>query len=235
MNFLKPLAPDPDIVTCAYHGLDLSRFPPLPKPHGMRDGQDPDDPIHLLSVGRAVEKKGYDGLLEALATLPAHLHWRFIHIGGGPALDRLQDKADQLGLSRYIEWRGPLPQQEVLEAYRNADLFILNSRITNNGDRDGLPNVLMEAQSQGVPCIASDVSAIPELIIDAETGYLTPPDDTHALADLLHDVIVNPEQRLSVARKGEQRVRTNFALDKAILVLADRFGIPKDCTGVEVG
>src|SRR5690606_30262049 len=70
-------------VTLIYHGLALARFPPAPRPSGTRDGGDPADPVRILSVGRAVAKKGYADLLHALAQLPAGLHWRFVHIGGG--------------------------------------------------------------------------------------------------------------------------------------------------------
>ena len=81
-----------------------------------------------------------------------------------------------MGLSHRIEWRGARAQPEVLAAYREADLFVLASKIADDGDRDGLPNVLMEAQSQRLACISTDVSAIPELIEDGVTGLLVPPD-----------------------------------------------------------
>lgn len=222
---LKTLAADPSVVSCAYHGLDLTRFPASTSPRDPRDGQTANSPVRLLSVGRAVEKKGYDGLLDALASLPSDIHWRFTHLGGGGGLARLQEKAANLGLSERIDWIGAQSQQRVLEEYRKADIFVLNSRIATDGDRDGLPNVLMEAQSQGLACVASAVSAIPELIIDGETGYLTPADDPAALAKLLERVIRHPAERMGIAANGERRVRTAFALDSAIGILAERFNL----------
>ena len=95
-----------------------------------------------------VPKKGIELLLEALAMLPADLHWRYEHVGGGPLRDRLAGAAARLGLAERIVWRGALPQDQVLDAYRAADLFVLASRIAPDGDRDGLPNVLLEAGAQ---------------------------------------------------------------------------------------
>src|SRR5690606_10608374 len=110
-----------------------------------RDGADPQRPVRLLSVGRAVEKKGYDLLLAALALLPERLHWRLTHVGGGPLRAALERQAAALGLVGRIDWRGAEAQAEVLAQYRCADLFVLASRIARDGDRDGLPNVLVEA------------------------------------------------------------------------------------------
>src|SRR5512144_2873502 len=174
---LTALATGAERVELLYHGIDLRRFPPSAGGRPARDGSDPDDPVVLLSVGRAVAKKGYNVLLEALARVPLGLAWRLVHIGDGPILGALRRRAKALGLSARITWSGARPHQEVLEAYRAADLFVLACRIAEDGDRDGLPNVLMEAQSQGLACISTAVSAIPELIMDGANGVLVPPDD----------------------------------------------------------
>src|SRR5258708_39971519 len=92
------------------------------------------------------------------------LGWRFVHIGGGALTSALKKDAERLGLAGRIEWRGACPQPEVLAAYRAGDIFVLASKIAPDGDRDGLPNVLMEAQSQGLVCVASHLAGIPELI-----------------------------------------------------------------------
>src|SRR5512134_914410 len=145
---LAALAPEPGKVEMIYHGLDLARFPPPPPAPRERDGSDPADPVRILSVGRAVEKKGYEVLLQALAMLPATLSWRFVHIGGGPQLVRLKQMAKAAGIASHIHWMGAQAQNEVLKQYRAADLFVLAARIADDGDRDGLPNALMEAHSQ---------------------------------------------------------------------------------------
>jgi glycosyltransferase involved in cell wall biosynthesis len=224
-DHLAARAPDAARVRLAYHGLDLTRFPAPPTTRPPRDGSDPADPIRLLSVGRPVPKKGYATLLEALARLPGQLHWRFEHIGDGEELGRLQARAAELGLAERITWRGAQPQAEVLAAYRAADLFVLASQVAADGDRDGLPNVLMEAQSQALPCLATEVSAIPELIRDGETGRLVPPRDPAALAAALAELIADPARRQALGDAGAARVRQDFAAGPNLDALAARFGV----------
>lgn len=223
---LAALAPDPSRVGLVYHGLDLERFPPPPPRPPRGDGSDPQRPVVLLSVGRAVAKKGYDDLLQALALLPDGLAWRLVHIGGGGLAAALRRRAGELGLAQRIDWRGALPQPEVLDAYRAADLFVLAAKIGPDGDRDGLPNVLMEAQSQRLACIATWVSGIPELIEDGATGVLVPPADPPALAAGLESLIRDPVRRAALGLAGERRVRTAFAIERGIDALARRFGLP---------
>jgi len=222
---LSALAPEPARVELVYHGLDLSRFPAVPRHPATGDGGDPDHPVIMLSVGRAVAKKGYRILLSALAELPSEVHWRLIHIGGGPMLAALRNQAREAGIDGRVDWRGAQPQEAVLEAYRSADLFALASRVASDGDRDGLPNVLMEAQSQGLACLATQVSAIPELIDDGENGVLVPPDDAGALANALRHLISDPALRLRLGAAGARRVQERFGLDAGIDHLARRFGI----------
>jgi glycosyltransferase involved in cell wall biosynthesis len=224
-RYLATLAPAADRVTLLYHGLDLDRFPPPVKRRPARDGRNPADPVVLLSVGRAVAKKGLGCLLSALALLPADLAWSFVHIGVGPLLADLKRQATRLGIAGRVEWRGALPQQEVLQAYRAADLFVLACRIAEDGDRDGLPNVLLEAQSQGLVCVSTEVSAIPELIINGETGILVAADDAKALARALDRLIRSPGDRDGLGSAGMRRVRRFFSADRDIDWLAARFGI----------
>lgn len=222
---LSALASEPSRVDLVYHGLDLSRFPAVPRHPAAGDGEDAEHPVIILSVGRAVAKKGYRVLLSALAGLPSELHWRLIHIGGGPMLSALQNQARETGIDGRIDWRGAQPQEAVLEAYRSADLFALASRVAGDGDRDGLPNVLMEAQSQGLACLATRVSAIPELIDDGENGVLVPPDDADALGDALCRLIGDPVLRHRLGASGARRAQERFGLDAGIDRLAHRFGI----------
>ncbi|WP_081880081.1 glycosyltransferase [Agrobacterium rubi] len=207
---LQNLSSDKTKVHLSYHGLDLTRFPHFEGPRPSRDGSDPDDPVRILSVGRAVKKKGIDILLQALAALPSSLHWRFTHIGGGDELATLKALADELGLSERIEWTGAMEQKQVLEHYRQADLFALACRITSDGDRDGLPNVLVEAASQNLACISTNISGIPEFFIDGENGLLTEPEDATAFSQALLSVITDPGLRTKLGDAAENRVRTSF-------------------------
>ncbi len=221
---LAALAPDAERVSLVYHGLDLRRFPaPSGAGRPSRDGSDKGDPIVLLTVGRAVEKKGFDVLLRALARLPADLAWRLRHIGGGVLRRDLERLARDLGIADRIDWLGPQPQDRVLAHYRSADVFVLASRIAGDGDRDGLPNVLLEAQSQGLACLATRVSAIPELIDDGITGVLVAPDDAAAFADALGALIRDPQTRGRLGAAGLRRIESVFSHDRGLQTLVRHF------------
>ena len=108
---LRTLAPTHERVPLIYHGLDLSRFPNPPAGRADAAGG---EPLTILSVGRLVEKKGYDDLIDALARLPQDLDWRFVHIGGGGLKDGLAARAQAAGIADRIDWRGAQPQAAVL-------------------------------------------------------------------------------------------------------------------------
>lgn len=223
---LVDLAADPARVQLVYHGLDFGRFPAHdPSPGGARQGRDATDAVEILSVGRAVPKKGYAVLLAALAALPPDLHWRLTHIGGGPLSGALKAEAVRRGLAERISWLGAQPQGRVLEALRRSDLFVLASRIADDGDRDGMPNVLMEAMSQGVAVVATDLPGIAELVRDGESGRLVPPNDASALADALAALIRDPGRRARLGRAGFDRLRSEFDMAAGIRTLARRFGL----------
>ncbi len=223
-DHLAALAP-PGRVELVYHGLERSRFPDPPGARAPRDGRDPAHPVVLLSVGRLVEKKGIDLLLSALAMLPDALHWRLVQVGGGPLRGKLERHAKALGVAERVAWRGAMTQDALLGEYRAADLFTLASRIARSGDRDGLPNVLLEAQSQGLACVATAVSAIPELIRDGVTGVLVAPDSADALARALGALIADPDRRRALGDAGRARVAAEFALEANLERLAAKFGL----------
>jgi glycosyltransferase involved in cell wall biosynthesis len=221
-DHLAALAPS-GRVALVYHGLDFARFPPYADADAPRDGSMAAYPVRILSVGRAVAKKGYDDLIAALALLPRELHWRFAHIGAGTLLAELRTRAARLGLAERIEWRGAEPQEAVLAAYRAADIFVLASRISADGDRDGLPNVLMEAQSQGLACLATSTPGICELIEDGMSGVLVPPQSPPDLAAALARLIGDPARRRALAAQGALRVRRDFGMNDGIAKLAAKF------------
>lgn len=222
VKHLSALARDTGKVSLLYHGLDFKRFGKNTSVDSTRDGSSGDDPVQLVSVGRAVDKKGYDFLLDALAALPPELNWTFSHIGGGELMQKLQQQARELGLDNRINWLGALPQTEVLALYRQADLFVLPSRISTDGDRDGLPNVLMEAQSQRLACLSTNISGIPELIVHGQTGWLVPQQDSPALCEAMQKLISDPELRNGLAQAGFERVHEKFSLDAGIDQLVEK-------------
>jgi len=217
---LTALAPQ-GRVELVYHGLDFSRFPSIEK----STSSDGEKPVIILSVGRLVEKKGTDVLLEALARLPKELRWRLVHVGSGPLTNKLHRLARALGIAEQVEWRGARTQVELLAEYRAADLFALASRVASDGDRDGLPNVLAEAQSQGLACVATNVSGIPELVEAGRTGLLVAPESPGELAHALEALIVDPARRRSLGEAGRERVREKFGLEANVVRLARKFGL----------
>ena len=175
----------------------------------------------MVSVGRLVEKKGFDRLLDALALLPADMSWHWTHIGGGSLDAEMRARAQSHGLSDRITWRGACDQPEVIAAMRAADLFVLPSRIAADGDRDGLPNVLMEAASQHLPILSTPVSAIPEFIDSGVHGILTE-DDPSALADAMHRFASEPTLGPTLAKAAYERLTREFLMHPGIQHLKTR-------------
>jgi glycosyltransferase involved in cell wall biosynthesis len=224
LDHLAALAP-PGKVELVYHGIDFKKFPTQARSAPVRDGSSSADPVVILSVGRLVEKKGTEVLLQGLARIRPGPHWRFVHVGGGPLRKRLERLASSLGIAQRVEWRGAMTQDRLLDEYRAADVFALASRIAGDGDRDGLPNVLAEAQSQALACVATRVSAIPELVRDGQTGLLVAENDPDALARALEALITNPARRRTLGQAGHARVTQNFALEDNLEQLARKFGL----------
>ena len=228
LDHLAALAPSPDVVELVYHGLDRGRFPAGVKERRPRDGSAPSDPVKILSVGRLVEKKGFDDLLGALARLPPSLAWTLDVVGGGALGAALRRQASDLGIAGRVRWHGALAHDRVVELFAGADLFALASRVSADGDRDGLPNVLMEAQLLGAACVATRVSAVPELIEHEVNGLLAPPRDPGALAGALGRAIVDPALRARLAAAGRRTVTTRFSFEDGVSKIAARLASPPD-------
>ncbi len=209
-------------VTLLYHGIDRSRFPVPAAAGRQRDGSCAEDPLQLLSVGRLVAKKGYHDLLRALANLPPDLHWRLTHIGAGPLAGALKRQGYHLGLGNRIDWRGAQAQRQVIAAYADSDVFALASVIAGDGDRDGLPNVLLEAQYMQLAVVATRVSAIPELIEHQTNGLLVDAGDIAALSLALASLMRDPERRAVYGARGRERVARLFKFADGIDHLVSR-------------
>ncbi|MGR3508286.1 MAG: glycosyltransferase family 4 protein [Sulfitobacter sp.] len=214
---LQDLAEDPGRIDLVYHGLDLGRFPAPP----ARALRRVNDSFRMMSVGRMVEKKGFDNLIDALALLPAALDWHWTHIGGGDLSQAMKARAQALGISGRITWRGACDQPEVIDAMRAADLFVLPSRIAQDGDRDGLPNVLMEAASQKLPILSTPVSAIPEFIISGQSGVLSD-DAPEALAAAVQRFATDPTLGPKLAEAAFSRLKADFTMAPGIAQLRAR-------------
>jgi glycosyltransferase involved in cell wall biosynthesis len=201
-----------------YHGLDLERFPikTINYNEFFRNGMSSQKEIRLLSVGRMVLKKGFEDLIQVLARLPSSVYWRWTHIGTGPLEQSLKDQVKELNLQNKIDFRGAENHEEVMKAYRKADLFILPCKVSADGDRDGIPNVLMEAQSQGVACLSTVLPSIEELILQGETGSLFKPCDNQDFQEKLEALIQNPEIRYKLAVNAQERLLNEFTPHKGI-------------------
>ena len=223
LDHLRALTPLADLELI-YHGLEAARFPAPARTLGA-DGTDPARPVAIVCVARAVEKKGLDVLLDALALLPADLHWRFDHVGGGALTGKLKEQAARLGIADRVRWHGLGTQEEVVAALRAADLFCLAARVAGDGDRDGLPNVIMEAMSQELPVVATDVGAIGEVVVEGVTGRIVAPDDPAALAAALTALLRAPAQRQAMGQAGRRRILERFVFETGVARIAARLGL----------
>ena len=214
---LQGLADRTDRVDLVYHGLDLARFP-LPPERPLRGAT---APLRLMSVGRLVEKKGFDNLIDALALLPATLDWHWTHIGGGALDTEMRARAVERGVAGQITWRGACDQPEVIATMRDSDLFVLPSRVAEDGDRDGLPNVLMEAASQKLAILSTPVSAIPEFIESGTHGLLSA-DDPATLAAAINTFATEPTLGPRLAEAAYARLRQDFTMAPGIAHLHAR-------------
>ncbi len=200
-----------------YHGVDVAEL--TPAPHDLVG-----DPSLILSVGRLVEKKGFPVLLRAAALLRKQgVDFRLRIVGSGPDEADLKRLAVGLALEDYVQFVGPLPHEELIPLFREADLFVLASVVASDGDRDGLPNVLLEALALGVPAIGTRVSAIPELIEHEETGLLAKPGDPSDLAEQMERLLFDEQLRAKVIEQGRDEVVTRFDLKTNVGLLAELF------------
>ncbi len=195
----------PGAVVRVYHGLDVERYDP---PARVRS----DQPL-LLAVGQLKPKKGFLDLLEACATLQRRgRSFRCTIVGEGPQRDELERRIAELGLGEIVELTGALRHDEVIDRYRAAELFVLPCVTGDDGDRDGLPNVILEAMAMELPVVSTDHSAVGEAVVDGVTGRLVAPHDPAGLADALDAFLIDPELRERFGRAGRKVVLEQFTV-----------------------
>jgi glycosyltransferase involved in cell wall biosynthesis len=178
----------------------------------------PDERLRVLTVCRLVEKKGVDTLIRALAQLGKKhgIRWHLTVAGNGPDMARLAALANALKCADDIEWLGAVENERVRSLLSAADVFALPCRMDSNGDKDGIPVVLMEAMAAGVPCIGGDLPAIRELIQHERTGLLIGGEDLSTLCDYLARLAHDAELRGKLGNAGRARVAEEFSLDQNI-------------------
>jgi glycosyltransferase involved in cell wall biosynthesis len=197
-----------------YHGIDINQF------DGERDRRG-GGPYRILTVARLTAKKGLPTVYEAVRQLHRQgLPVAHTLIGDGEDRRQILTLIRDLGISSICCWLGTQPHSVVQEHYRRADVFALGCRVAANGDRDGIPNVLMESMAMGVPVVATAVSAIPELVQNEQTGLLVPPNDPQRLADAIARVLGDAALRRRLTATARKRVQERFDNQRLIEELA---------------
>ena len=200
-----------------YHGIDIRLFSANNESTRL-----PVPPFKILTVARLTAKKGLPTIYRALRFLcdqGVFLH--HTHIGEGEDREKITSLINELDLGSVTELLGTQPHHVVLEHYKKADLFVLGCEVASNGDRDGIPNVLMESMAMGLPVIATHISGIPELVENERTGLLVPPGQPVKLAESILRMLTDGELRNRVIAVGKQRVVQEFDNRQLIQELAE--------------
>jgi glycosyltransferase involved in cell wall biosynthesis len=193
-------------VRCIYHGLDLSEYAPAPDPRRDR-------PL-ILSVGQLKRKKGFHHLLDACRILDDRgLSFDCQIVGDGPLRGELTSRIGELDLRSRVRLLGALPHEAVVEKYREATIFALPCVTGPDGDRDGIPNVILEAMAMGVPVVSTRHSGIPEAVEDGRTGLLVSPGDPSQIATAIVRLLEDPSLRERLGSGGRDHVKEVFDID----------------------
>ena len=202
--------------------------------------------LRVVAVGRLVEKKGFEVLIQACCSaLAAGVDVSLLIVGDGPELKRLRSVIALVGMTDRVHLLGARTPSETLNIVRSeADCFALSCRVAEDGDVDGIPVALMEAMSMGIPVITTAVGGITELVRDGETGYVVPPDDALALSNALQRVAADPSEGRMIGRAGQAFVVSNFSQTTEAAKLLEvvhatqrrlSFMRPRGQRGIEVG
>lgn len=202
-------------VTRIYNGLDLA---------GLHYADPADRPPLVLGVGRLVEKKGFADLISACAILSAR-RMPFICkiIGEGECGSDLREQIKAMELRGVVELVGPMPQRQVFEVMRQAAVFAAPCIVGKDQNRDGLPTVLLEAMALGTPCVATDVTGIPEVVRHQETGLLARQNDPRSLADAIERMLMERTTRVKLARQARALIEDQFDIQQNSAALREVF------------
>ncbi len=206
-GFYRSLVPRPErdypVIRC---GVDLAEFAPVEHPSG--------DPPMIFGVGRLVPKKGFDVLVRAASLLAARgLAFSMVIAGDGPEREGLEALRRERALEACIQLPGAWSNARVREQLKCTDLFVLPCQVSADGDRDGIPVVLMEAMASRVCVVSGDLPTIRELVRDGDTGVMVPPGDADALAEAIAGLLADPARRGTFAEAGRAWVADEFSLE----------------------
>ncbi len=168
-------------------------------------------PVKILTVGRLVEKKGHEYAIKAIKKLFSKFsNVLYLIAGDGELKEQLQSLVAKLALEKQVDFLGPLDQEELLNVYQQAHIFVLPSVTAGDGDREGQGLVLQEAQAVGLPVISTFHNGIPDGVLDGKSGFLVPEKDADALAEKLEYLILHPEVWSKMGKCGQEFVRKNY-------------------------
>lgn len=202
-----------------YHGLELTQFAP-----SERRGAEARDSL-LLAVAQLMERKGLRYLIQACRLLVDRgIPVRCAIVGDGPMRADLDHLIQDLDLGGVVQLIGPLSYPDVREYYRRAHAMVLPCIVTSDGDRDGIPNAILEAMAEGLPVVSTAVSGLPEVVRDGETGLVVPQRDATAIADAVQRILMNPDLALRLAEEARALVVREFDLRRNIDRLLELFG-----------
>jgi colanic acid/amylovoran biosynthesis glycosyltransferase len=175
--------------------------------------KDTDEPVRVLTVARHVEKKGLEYALKAIAKLEFDQELRYAIAGDGPLRPELERLIQTLDIEETVDLLGWQTQEEIAQLLADSHLFVLPSITATDGDKEGTPTVLLEAQAAGLPVISTTHAGIPEIVSNGETGILVPEKDVTALADALKTLITQPKKWHAMGREGRRYVEKNHSID----------------------
>jgi glycosyltransferase involved in cell wall biosynthesis len=203
-----------EVIHC---GVDTARLRPRTAPPAA------DRPFTILCIGTLHEVKGQSILVEACRILRDRgVAVRCRLIGDGPDEARLRERVAAAGLDGIVSLDGRRTREEVIAAIGDADLLVAPSVVASDGKREGIPIVLMEAMSCGLPVVASRLSGIPELVDHEVEGLLVPPGDASALADAIQRLQGDPRLRARLGTAARLRIEREFDLATNARLILDR-------------
>ena len=206
-----------DKIHIVHCGISPDEFSPSPV------GKVNKAPV-LLFIGQMEERKGAPYLIGACKLLnAAGLDFECTLIGDGAQKKLVQELIDRYHLEKQVKMVGALPQEKIRSYLDSADIFILPCIVASDGDMDGVPVSLMEAMAMEIPTVSTNISGIPELIIDGESGILVNQKDEVALSTALQNLLLDPELRRIMGVNCRQRIIAEYNIHKTVSALGQLF------------
>ncbi len=198
-----------------YNGVDLARFHPSDFGSGTPS---------IVSVGRLIEKKGYQDLVAACGLLRERgRRFHCLIIGEGPLEQQLREQIHGRGLEEVVSLVGPETQSQIALRLAHATIFVLPCAHEQSGGMDNLPTVIMEAMAAGLPVISTPIAGVPEMVEDGVNGILVPEHDPAAISSAIEQLISDPEQARRLGDRGREIARKKFSIETTVRALRQVF------------